>query len=100
MGGLIGLLDNFAVLAKLTAASLDDVSAAAGRATAKAAGVVDDTAVTRQYLQGVTAERELSIVKQIALNSIRNKLIFILPVALLLNHFLPSLLPVIQARAE
>ncbi|WP_246362160.1 MULTISPECIES: DUF808 family protein [Halomonadaceae] len=66
---------------KLTAASLDDVSAAAGRATSKAAGVVvDDTAVTLQYLQGVTAERELSIVKQIALGSIRNKLIFILPV--------------------
>ena len=31
-------------------------------------------------LEGVTAERELSIVKQIALGSIRNKLIFILPV--------------------
>ena len=96
IGGLIGLLDDIAALAKLTAASLDDVSAAAGRATAKAAGVVvDDTAVTPQYLQGVTAERELSIVKQIALGSIRNKLIFILPVALLLNHFLPALLPII-----
>tara|TARA_R110002012_G_scaffold166346_2_gene329714 strand:- start:4417 stop:4599 length:183 start_codon:yes stop_codon:yes gene_type:complete len=42
MGGLIGLLDDIAALAKLTAASLDDVSAAAGRATAKAAGVVVD----------------------------------------------------------
>ena len=59
IGGLIGLLDDIAALAKLTAASLDDVSAAAGRATAKAAGVVvDDTAVTPQYLQGVAAERE------------------------------------------
>lgn len=67
-----------------------------GVATAKAAGVVvDDTAVTPQYLQGVAAERELSLVKQIALGSIRNKLIFILPVALLLNHFLPALLPII-----
>ncbi|WP_457944067.1 DUF808 family protein [Vreelandella alkaliphila] len=94
IGGLIGLLDDIAALAKFTAASLDDVSAAAGRATAKAAGVVvDDTAVTPQYLQGVTAERELAIVKQIALGSIRNKLIFILPVALLLNYFLPALLP-------
>ncbi|OWV28707.1 DUF808 family protein [Halomonas campaniensis] len=81
IGGLIGLLDDIAALAKLSAASLDDVSAAAGRATAKAAGVVvDDTAVTPQYLQGVTAERELAIVKKIALGSIRNKLIFILPV--------------------
>nr|WP_298965318.1 DUF808 domain-containing protein [uncultured Halomonas sp.] len=96
IGGLIGLLDDIAALAKLSAASLDDVSAAAGRATAKAAGVVvDDTAVTPQYLQGVAAERELSIVKQIALGSIRNKLIFILPSALLLNYFLPSLLPII-----
>lgn len=96
MGGLIGLLDDIAALAKLSAASLDDVSAAAGRATAKAAGVVvDDTAVTPQYLQGVAAERELAIVKQIALGSIRNKLIFILPVALLLSHFLPALLPII-----
>ncbi|WP_386082432.1 DUF808 domain-containing protein [Vreelandella sp. F11] len=96
IGGLIGLLDDIAALAKLSAASLDDVSAAAGRATAKAAGVVvDDTAVTPQYLQGVTAERELAIVKKIALGSIRNKLIFILPVALLLNHFLPALLPII-----
>lgn len=96
IGGLIGLLDDIAALAKLSAASLDDVSAAAGRATAKAAGVVvDDTAVTPQYLQGVAAERELAIVKQIALGSIRNKLLFILPVALLLNHFLPMLLPII-----
>ncbi|MDQ7727901.1 DUF808 domain-containing protein [Halomonas sp. SpR8] len=96
IGGLIGLLDDIAALAKLSAASLDDVSAAAGRATAKAAGVVvDDTAVTPQYLQGVTAERELAIVKKIALGSIRNKLIFILPVALLLNHFFASLLPII-----
>ncbi len=96
IGGLIGLLDDIAALAKLSAASLDDVSAAAGRATAKAAGVVvDDTAVTPQYLQGVAAERELAIVKKIALGSIRNKLIFILPAALLLNHFLPALLPII-----
>ena len=96
IGGLIGLLDDIAALAKLSAASLDDVSAAAGRATVKAAGVVvDDAAVTPQYLHGVVAERELAIVKQIALGSIRNKLLFILPVALLLNHFLPGLLPII-----
>ena len=96
IGGLIGLLDDIAALAKLSAASLDDVSAAAGRATVKAAGgVVDDAAVTPQYLHGVVAERELAIGKQIALGSIRNKLIFILPAALLLNHFLPGLLPII-----
>jgi len=70
IGGLIGLLDDIAALAKLTAALLDGINAAAGRATAKAAGVVvDDTVVTPQYLHGVEAERELAIVKQIALEA-------------------------------
>lgn len=86
--GLFGLLDDVAALAKLAAASVDDVGAAAGRATAKAAGVVvDDTAVTPQYVQGVTAEREIPIVKKIAWGSIRNKLLIILPLALLLSQF-------------
>ncbi|WP_323791651.1 DUF808 domain-containing protein [Nocardioides sp.] len=91
--GLFGLLDDIAVLAKLAAASVDDVGAAAGRASMKAAGVVvDDTAVTPQYVQGVAAERELPIIKQIAIGSLRNKLLFILPAALLLSQFLPWLL--------
>src|SRR5689334_11385563 len=94
--GLFGLLDDIAALARLAAASVDDIGAAAGKATAKAAGVVvDDTAVTPQYVTGVAAERELSIVKQIAIGSIRNKLLIILPAALLLSEFLPDLLPVI-----
>ncbi|MFI6428562.1 DUF808 domain-containing protein [Promicromonospora sp. NPDC050880] len=92
----MGLLDDIAALAKLAAASIDDVGAAAGRATAKAAGVVvDDTAVTPQYLRSVAAQRELPIVKKIAIGSIRNKLIFILPAALLLSQFLPWALPII-----
>ncbi|MDQ6522187.1 DUF808 domain-containing protein [Nocardioides sp. LHD-245] len=94
--GLFGLLDDVAAIAKMAAASIDDVGAAAGKATAKAAGVVvDDTAVTPQYVHGVAAERELPIVKQIAIGSIRNKLLIILPVALLLSEFLPDLLPII-----
>lgn len=94
--GLFGLLDDVAAIAKLAAASIDDVGAAAGRATTKAAGVVvDDTAVTPQYVHGLAAERELPIVKQIALGSIRNKLLLILPAALLLSEFLPDLLPII-----
>jgi len=94
--GLFGLLDDVAAIAKMAAASIDDVGAAAGRATTKAAGVVvDDTAVTPQYVHGVAAERELPIVKQIAIGSIRNKLLVILPAALLLSQFLPDLLPVI-----
>jgi uncharacterized protein len=92
-GGLFGLLDDIAALARLAAASVDDIGAAAGRATAKAAGVVvDDTAVTPQYVHGITAERELPIIKRIAIGSLRNKLVFILPTALLLSQFLPWLL--------
>jgi predicted DNA repair protein MutK len=91
--GLFGLFDDIAALARLAAASLDDVGAAAGRAGLKAAGVVvDDTAVTPQYVQGVAAERELPIVRRIAVGSLRNKLLFILPGALLLSQFLPDLL--------
>ncbi len=94
--GLFGLLDDVATIAKMAAASLDDVGAAAGKATAKAAGVVvDDTAVTPQYVHGLAADRELPIVKQIAWGSIRNKLLIILPAALLLSHFLPDALPIL-----
>ncbi|KAA1421049.1 DUF808 domain-containing protein [Nocardioides humilatus] len=94
--GLFGLLDDVAAIAKLAAASVDDVGAAAGRATTKAAGVVvDDTAVTPQYVQGIAAERELPIIKRIAIGSIRNKLLVILPAALLLNALLPDALPII-----
>ena len=94
--GLFALLDDVAAIAKLAAASVDDVGAAAGRATTKAAGVVvDDTAVTPQYVHGLAAERELPIIKKIAFGSIRNKLLIILPLALLLSQFLPTLLPII-----
>ncbi|OZF48592.1 DUF808 domain-containing protein [Rhodococcus sp. 14-2470-1a] len=92
-GGLVALLDDVAALARLAAASIDDVGAATGRATAKAAGVViDDAAVTPQYVRGLAAERELPIIKRIAIGSLRNKLLIILPIALLLSQFLPWLL--------
>ena len=92
-GGLAALLDDIAVLAKATAASVDDVAAAAGRASTKAAGVViDDTAVTPRYVHGFTPDRELPIVGRIALGSLRNKLLFILPAALLLSQFADWLL--------
>jgi predicted DNA repair protein MutK len=95
-GGLVGLLDDVAALAKLAAASVDDVGAAAGRASMKAAGVVvDDTAVTPTYVHGLAAERELPIIKQIAVGSLRNKLLFILPVSLLLAEVAPTLVEII-----
>src|SRR5689334_23396341 len=92
-GGLAALLDDIAALTKLAAASVDDVGVAAGRAGAKAAGVViDDTAVTPRYVHGFAPDRELPIVRRIAVGSLRNKLLFILPAALLLSEFLPWLL--------
>jgi predicted DNA repair protein MutK len=95
-GGLVGLLDDIAALAKLAAASIDDVGAAAGKASVKAAGVVvDDTAVTPQYVQGLEAKRELPIIGRIAKGSLRNKLLFILPVALLLSSIAPKVVEVI-----
>ncbi len=89
-GGLAALLDDIAAIAKLAAASIDDVGAAAGRASVKAAGVVvDDTAVTPRYVQGFTPDRELPIIKRITIGSIRNKLLFILPAIMVLSQFLP-----------
>lgn len=88
--GLVALLDDVAMIAKLAASSLDDVTAAAGRAGTKAAGVViDDTAVTPRYVVGLTPDRELPIIGKIALGSLRNKLLFLLPAALLLSAFAP-----------
>ena len=93
-GGLVALLDDVAVLAKAAAASIDDVGAAAGRASVKAAGVVvDDTAVTPRYVHGFSPDRELPIIRKIALGSIRNKLLIILPIAMILSQFLPQALP-------
>jgi predicted DNA repair protein MutK len=91
--GLAALLDDVAVLAKAAAASVDDVAAGTSRASVKAAGViVDDAAVTPRYVQGFRPERELPMIKRIAVGSLRNKLLFILPAALLLSELLPWLL--------
>src|SRR6478735_5012873 len=92
-GGLVALLDDIAALVKLAAASVDDVGAAAAKASVKATGVVvDDTAVTPRYVQGLAPERELPIIKRIALGSLRNKLLIILPVIMVLSQFVPWLL--------
>jgi predicted DNA repair protein MutK len=86
--GLFGLFDDVAAIARAAAASIDDVAAAAAKTSVKAAGVViDDTAVTPQYLEGISPERELPIVRRIAIGSLRNKLLLILPVLLILSEF-------------
>jgi len=88
--GLIALLDDVAAIAKLAASSLDDVAAQTAKASVKAAGVViDDTAVTPTYVVGLSPSRELPIIGRIALGSLRNKLIFLLPICLLLGYFAP-----------
>jgi predicted DNA repair protein MutK len=93
MSGLLALLDDVAAIAKLAATQLDDVAAQATKVGTKAAGVViDDAAVTPKYVTGLPAARELPIVWKIAKGSFFNKLVILLPAALLLNAFLPSLL--------
>src|ERR1700754_3291649 len=91
--GLAALLDDVAAIARVAAASVDDVAAGASRASVKAAGViVDDAAGTPRYVQGFRPERELPMIKRIAVGSLRNKLLLILPAALLLSELLPWLL--------
>lgn len=90
MSGLLALLDDIAVIAKLAAAQMDDIAAQAAKAGTKAAGVViDDAAVTPKYVTGLPAARELPIVWQIARGSLINKLVILLPICLLLNTFAP-----------
>jgi uncharacterized protein len=101
--GLIALLDDVAAIAKLAAASLDDAAAqaskASSKAVSKAAGIViDDAAVTPRYVVGFAADRELPIIGRIAAGSLKNKLLFLLPGALLLSYFAPWLItPLLMA---
>jgi predicted DNA repair protein MutK len=91
--GLLALLDDVAAIAKVAAASIDDVALQAGKAGAKAAGVViDDAAVTPRYVVGFDASRELPIIGRIALGSLRNKFLVLLPAALALSAFAPWLI--------
>jgi predicted DNA repair protein MutK len=96
--GLLALLDDVAAIAKVAAASLDDVAGQAAKAGAKAAAVViDDTTVTPLYVVGFAADRELPIVGKIALGSLRNKLLILLPCTLALSYFLPwMILPLLM----
>lgn len=88
--GLVALLDDVTAIAKVAAASVDDVSAHAAKAMVKSAGlVIDDAAVTPRYVVGFAAVRELPIIGRIALGSIRNKLLILLPLAMLLSAFAP-----------
>ena len=90
MAGLIALLDDVAGIAKVAASSIDDVAGMSAKAGLKAAGaVIDDAAVTPKYVHGFDADREVPIVLKIARGSIFNKIVILLPVALLLSVFAP-----------
>ncbi|MGI4878118.1 MAG: DUF808 family protein [Janthinobacterium lividum] len=92
--GLIALLDDVAALAKVAAATLDDTAGMTAKAAVKAAGVViDDAAVTPTYVVGFAAARELPIVWRIAMGSLRNKLLYLLPAALALSAIAPWAIP-------
>ena len=97
-GGLLALLDDVALIARQAAASVDDIAGMTAKTSTKAAGVViDDAAVTPQYVSGVTPARELPMIWRITKGSLRNKLVFILPIALLLNAFAPwALTPILM----
>lgn len=97
-GGLLALLDDVALIARQAAASVNDIAGMTAKTSTKAAGVViDDAAVTPQYVSGVTPSRELPMIWRITKGSLRNKLVFILPIALLLNAFAPwALTPILM----
>ena len=91
--GLFLLLKDVSFIAKTAAASLDEFAAASMKATSKAAGVViDDAAVTPKYVVGYAADREIPIIRAIALGSLKNKFFYILPSALILGFFFPWLI--------
>lgn len=97
-GGLLALLDDVALIARAAAASVDDVAAAAGKTSVKAAGVVvDDAAVTPRYVTGIQPARELPMIWRITKGSLVNKLVIILPIALLLSWIAPwALTPILM----
>ncbi|EIE50537.1 ABC transporter [Salipiger aestuarii] len=94
MSGLLALLDDVAGIAKVAAASVDDIASNAAKAGSKAVGVVvDDAAVTPKYVQGFQPARELPIIWKIARGSLFNKIVVLLPAALLMAAFAPWVVP-------
>mgnify|MGYP002713803268 FL=1 len=97
-GGLFALLDDVALIARSAASSVDDVAALAGKTSVKAAGVVvDDAAVTPQYVEGIKPQRELPMIWRITKGSLINKLVIILPIAMILSWIAPwALTPILM----
>ncbi len=98
MSGLLALLDDVVALTKVVAAPIDDTAAQAAKVGSKTAGIViDDAAVTPRYVTGLAAQRELPIIWRIAVGSLKNKLLYLLPAAMLLSVFLPAaIIPILM----
>ena len=96
--GLLALLDDISAIVKVTAASLDDIATQAGTAGSQAAGVViDDAAVTPKYVVGLSPKRELPIIWNITKGSIKNKILYLIPAALILGGIAPWMIKPILA---
>lgn len=97
-GGLFALLDDVALIARSAASSVDDVAALAGKTSMKSVGVVvDDAAVTPQYVEGIKPQRELPMIWRITKGSLINKLVIILPIAMILSWIAPwALTPILM----
>lgn len=86
--GIIAVLDDIAAL-------MDDVALASKMATKKTAGILgDDLAVNAEKATGFLASREIPVLWAITKGSFLNKAI-IIPVALALNAFFPSVITLI-----
>ncbi|HBT94775.1 MAG TPA: DUF808 domain-containing protein [Coriobacteriia bacterium] len=93
LSSFFAFLDDIAVLGRAAAASVDDIVAGAGKAASKSVAVViDDAAVTPQYVQGITPARELPVVWSIAKRSLVNKAIIIVAI-MVLSLFIPWIFP-------
>ena len=101
MSGVLALLDDVAALARLASTQIDDVAGQAAKVGSKTAGIIiDDAAVTPKYVVGIPAARELPMIWRIARGSFFNKLVILLPIAMLLEAFAPWLLtPLLIWRA-
>lgn len=86
--GIFAILDDIATL-------MDDVALAAKVATKKTAGILgDDLAVNAEKSTGFVSSREIPVLWAITKGSFINKLI-IVPIALVLNLFLPEAIKLI-----
>jgi predicted DNA repair protein MutK len=80
---LLALIDDIASV-------LDDVALMTKIAARKTVGLLgDDLALNAEQVSGVAGDRELPVVRAVALGSLKNKVVLV-PAALLISAFLPA----------